>query len=76
MTTVTAQVTLQPKPLRLVPDKATPFLVCLEAGRCLHLARTRPRGLRAAALPGSSDVDFLGDLKVAYGAFEPMDCWP
>jgi hypothetical protein len=41
-------------------------------------------GQSTAALPGTSDVDFLGDLKrvvdlnaqVAYGAFDPMARWP
>ena len=42
------------------------------------------RATGRAALPGTSDVDFLGDLKrvvdlnaqVAYGAFDPMARWP
>jgi hypothetical protein len=40
-------------------------------------------GQSTAALPGTSDVDFLGDLKrvvdlnayVAYGAFDPIARW-
>ncbi len=70
-----------PNTLPLAKQKAFVQFSCSQ-GFSPVLARTRPRGSRAehgSFCPGTSDVDFLGDLRrvvdlnaeVVYGAFDP-----